>query len=98
MIKGSSLFSQLLHHFPRTEFANLVVKLQAERRSKGLPEECLVICQKWLALRPEERWWLYSKTASEAGRMNRPGVAGARPFIAPYQMGRVLLCHPERNL
>lgn len=31
------------------------------------PDECLVICQKWLALRPEERWWLYSKTASEAG-------------------------------
>jgi hypothetical protein len=23
-------------------------------------------CQKWLVLRPEERWWLYSKTASEA--------------------------------
>ncbi|MDG3557581.1 DUF3780 domain-containing protein [Acinetobacter bereziniae] len=32
------------------------------------PDECLVICQKWLALRPEERWWLYSKTAAEAGR------------------------------
>lgn len=31
-------------------------------------EECPVICQKWLALRPEERWWLYSKTASEAGQ------------------------------
>ncbi|KAB2440645.1 anti-phage-associated DUF3780 domain-containing protein [Bacillus luti] len=31
------------------------------------PDECLIICQKWLALRPEERWWLYSKTASEAG-------------------------------
>ena len=31
------------------------------------PEECVVICQKWLALRPEERWWLYSKTAAEAG-------------------------------
>lgn len=30
-------------------------------------EECVIICQKWLALRPEERWWLYSKTASEAG-------------------------------
>jgi hypothetical protein len=26
-----------------------------------------VICRKWLALRPEERWWLYAKTASEAG-------------------------------
>ncbi|MCK9175499.1 MAG: DUF3780 domain-containing protein [Desulforhopalus sp.] len=31
------------------------------------PAECPMICQKWLALRPEERWWLYSKTASEAG-------------------------------
>jgi len=35
MIKGSSLFSQLLHHFPRTEFAQLVAKHQAEHRSKG---------------------------------------------------------------
>lgn len=26
-----------------------------------------IICRKWLALRPEERWWLYAKTASEAG-------------------------------
>ena len=31
------------------------------------PDQCAIICQKWLALRPEERWWLYSKTASEAG-------------------------------
>ena len=31
------------------------------------PEECQIIAQKWLALRPEERWWLYSKTAAEAG-------------------------------
>lgn len=29
-------------------------------------DECPIICQKWLALRPEERWWLYSKTAAEA--------------------------------
>jgi hypothetical protein len=35
MIKGSSLFSQLLHHFSRTEFAHLVAKHQAERHSKG---------------------------------------------------------------
>ena len=34
-------------------------------------DECLVICQKWLALRPEERWWLYSKTAAEAGRADQ---------------------------
>ena len=31
------------------------------------PDECHVICAKWLALRPEERWWLYSKASSEAG-------------------------------
>lgn len=35
MIKAASLFSQLLHHFPRTEFAHLVSKHQAERRAKG---------------------------------------------------------------
>lgn len=26
-----------------------------------------VICSKWAALRPEERWWLFSVTAAEAG-------------------------------
>lgn len=26
-----------------------------------------VICRKWSELRPEERWWLYSMTAAEAG-------------------------------
>ena len=35
MIRVASLFSQLLHHFPRTEFAHLVAKHQAERRAKG---------------------------------------------------------------
>ncbi len=35
MIKVASLFSQLLHHFPRTEFAELSAKHQAERRAKG---------------------------------------------------------------
>jgi hypothetical protein len=26
-----------------------------------------IICSKWLALRPEERWWLFSMTVAEAG-------------------------------
>jgi hypothetical protein len=26
-----------------------------------------VVCSKWVALRPEERWWLYSMTVAEAG-------------------------------
>jgi hypothetical protein len=35
MVNVTSLFSQLLHHFPRTEFAALVKKHRAERYSKG---------------------------------------------------------------
>ena len=30
-------------------------------------EEIPVICSKWAALRPEERWWLFSMTVAEAG-------------------------------
>jgi len=30
-------------------------------------DECKVIASKWTALKPEERWWLFSKTAAEAG-------------------------------
>jgi hypothetical protein len=26
-----------------------------------------VICSKWAALRPEERWWLFAMTVAEAG-------------------------------
>ena len=35
MVRTSSLFSQLLHHFPRTRFAALVKKHGAERNAKG---------------------------------------------------------------
>ena len=31
------------------------------------PEELPVICSKWAALRPEERWWLFAMTVAEAG-------------------------------
>ena len=30
-------------------------------------EQLPVICGKWAALRPEERWWLFSMTVAEAG-------------------------------
>ncbi len=30
-------------------------------------DECKAIASKWSALRPEERWWLFSQTAAEAG-------------------------------
>jgi hypothetical protein len=35
MVNTANLFSQLLHHFPRTEFASLVKKHGAENASKG---------------------------------------------------------------
>ena len=31
------------------------------------PEQLGVICSKWAALRPEERWWLFTMTVAEAG-------------------------------
>jgi hypothetical protein len=30
-------------------------------------DELPIICNKWKALRPEERWWLFSMTAAESG-------------------------------
>ncbi len=30
-------------------------------------EQLLVVCHKWAALRPEERWWLFAMTSAEAG-------------------------------
>jgi len=30
-------------------------------------EQVLVVCSKWAALRPEERWWLFAMTVAEAG-------------------------------
>ena len=42
-----------------------VMAWAAEQAQKD--EELPIICTKWLALRPEERWWLFSQTVAEAG-------------------------------
>jgi hypothetical protein len=34
---------------------------------RARPEELPVICSRWSALRPEERWWLFGMTVAEAG-------------------------------
>ena len=31
------------------------------------PDQISIICSKWAALRPEERWWLFAMTVAEAG-------------------------------
>jgi len=33
-------------------------------------DELPVICSRWAALRPEERWWLFSMTAAESGAVD----------------------------
>lgn len=34
---------------------------------KATPNQLPIICTRWAALRPEERWWLFSMTVAEAG-------------------------------
>lgn len=59
------------------------------------PDECLVICQKWLALRPEERWWLYSKTASEAGHNNHSGRGWRKALYCALSDGTNIKLGPK---
>jgi hypothetical protein len=61
------------------------------------PEECLVICQKWLALRPEERWWLYSKTASEAGQDNQSGRGWRKALYCALSDGSNIKLEPKKK-
>lgn len=50
------------------------------RGEHASPDECPIICGKWLALRPEERWWLYAKTAAEAAKADQ-GQRGWRKAL-----------------
>ncbi|MDR3584515.1 MAG: DUF3780 domain-containing protein [Desulfosporosinus sp.] len=61
------------------------------------PDECLVICQKWLALRPEERWWLYSKTASEAGHDNQSGRGWRKAIYCALSDGSNIKLQPKKK-
>lgn len=61
------------------------------------PDECLVICQKWLALRPEERWWLYSKTASEAGRDNQSEHGWRKALYCALSDGSNIKLEPRKK-
>jgi hypothetical protein len=51
IIQDASLFNQLLHHFPRTEFASLVKENDAERCAKGFgcwtQLVSMLFCQQW---------------------------------------------------
>jgi hypothetical protein len=56
-----------------------------------------VIAQKWLALRPEERWWLYSKTASEAGHDNQSQRGWRKALYCALSDGTNIKLEPNQK-
>ena len=62
------------------------------------PDECLIICQKWMALRPEERWWLYSKTASEAGHDDQSGRGWRKALYCALSDGSNIKLEPKKKI
>jgi hypothetical protein len=61
------------------------------------PEECIVISQKWMALRPEERWWLYSKTAAEAGLDNQSDRGWRKALYCALSDGTNIKLGPKKK-
>lgn len=61
------------------------------------PDECLIICQKWVALRPEERWWLYSKTASEAGQSDQLERGWRKALYCALSDGTSIRLEPRKK-
>lgn len=58
-------------------------------------DECAIISQKWLALRPEERWWLYSKTSSEAGLAEQKGRGWRKALYCALCDGESIKLRPK---
>jgi hypothetical protein len=61
------------------------------------PDECSIICQKWLALRPEERWWLYSKTSTEARLANQTNRGWRKALYCALSDGENIQAPPKVN-
>jgi hypothetical protein len=59
------------------------------------PDECLIIAQKWQALRPEERWWLYTKTASEAGKAKETNRGWRKALYCSLSDGKSIKLGPK---
>ena len=52
-------------------------------------DECKAIAAKWSALRPEERWWLFSQTAAEAGLAEDKDGGWRKALYHALSSGRV---------
>jgi hypothetical protein len=78
MVQASSLFTQLLHHFPRAEFAALVTKHKAEYAAKGFAcwtqFVAMLFCQLAHADSLRE---ICNGLACAEGKLTHLGIAGA---------------------
>ncbi|WP_114969908.1 anti-phage-associated DUF3780 domain-containing protein [Rhodoferax ferrireducens] len=52
-------------------------------------DECKAIAAKWSALRPEERWWLFSQTVAEAGQADDKEGGWRKALFHALSGGRV---------
>ncbi len=50
-----------------------------------------------MALRPEERWWLYSKTASEAGNNNQSQRGWRKALYCALSDGTNIRMEPKKK-
>jgi hypothetical protein len=56
-----------------------------------------VICSKWAALRPEERWWLFSMTVAEAGLPEDTQRGWRRALFHAFSDGEKPSAHRKRR-
>ena len=60
------------------------------------PEQILIICSKWAALRPEERWWLFAMTVAEAGLPEDTQRGWRRALFTALSDGEKPAAHKQR--
>lgn len=61
------------------------------------PAECIIISQRWLALRPEERWWLYTKTAAEASKAEQKDRGWRKALYCCLSDGHNILTNAQKS-
>ena len=59
-------------------------------------EKIPVICSKWAALRPEERWWLFAMTVAEAGMPEDTQRGWRRALFLALSDGEKPVSHKRR--
>ena len=60
-------------------------------------EQLPVICSKWAALRPEERWWLFAMTVAEAGLPDDTQRGWRRALFFALSDGEKQVSGPKRR-